>query len=103
MITNTSLNLSSKLRPDVATLRMRLKQLNVWPAAGDQFLMLLTQTPRQPDSLTSNDDKWITIVAKDVLLSCDIGVRYPAFFHKLLRCPDLLQAFLIELDQQQRH
>ena len=103
MIANSSLNPSPQLQPEVATLRSRLQQLNVWPAAGDQFLALLAQTRVQPDTFTPNDGEWITVVAKDALRACDIGARYPAFFHKLLRCPDLLKAFLLELDQQQNY
>jgi hypothetical protein len=101
MVANSSLNLTAQLQPEIAALRRRLKQLNVWPAAGDQFLMLLGQTRSQPDRFTPDDYEWIGMVAKDALCSCDIGARYPAFFQKLLRCPDLLRAFLAELDQQQ--
>ena len=103
MVANTNFNLSSKLQPEIAVLRTRLKELNVWPAAGDQFLLMLAQTRLQPDKSTPNDQEWIVQVAQDALLSCDIGARYPAFFQKLLRCPDLLEAFLVELDQQQTH
>lgn len=103
MALNTSLNSSSQLQPEVATLRLRLKQLNVWPVAGDKFLMLLAQTRTQPVRLTPDDNEWIKMVAKDALRACDIGARYPAFFHKLLHCPDLLKAFLDELDQQQNY
>lgn len=103
MVPNTSLNLASQLPQEVATLRLRLKQLNVWPIAGDQFLMLLSQTRTQPVRITPNDHDWITVVAKDALRACDIGARYPAFFHKLLHCPDLLEAFLTELDHQQSY
>ena len=101
MVANINFKLSSQLQPEVATLRMRLKQLDVWPAAGDQFLTLLAQTRIQPDKFRPNDREWITLVAQDALHSCDIGARYPAFFQKLLRCPDLLEAFLAELDQQE--
>ena len=103
MIANTSLDFSSELQPEVATLRARLKQLNVWPDAGDQFLVLLAQTSIRPDKFTPDDHEWVTVVAKDAIRSCDIGARYPAFFRKLLRCPDLLQAFLLELDKQQNY
>ncbi|MCB8944729.1 MAG: hypothetical protein H6658_13350 [Ardenticatenaceae bacterium] len=102
MVANTSMNyLSSQIQPDIAALRLRLKQLNVWPAAGDQFLTLLAQTRTLPDKLTPDDREWIVLVAKDALRSCDIGARYPAFFQKLFKCPDLLQAFLTELDRLQ--
>jgi hypothetical protein len=88
------------LQPEVATLRHRLKQLNVWPDAGDQFLMLLAQTRAQTDVPSPADNEWLSRVANDALNSCDIGARYPAFFQKLLRCPPLVEAFIDELDRQ---
>ena len=103
MIANTGLNFSSLLDPEIATLRMRLQELNVWPDAGDQFLMLMAQSRAQTAVPSPSDKEWITVVAKDALNSCDIGARYPAFFQKLLNCPTLLEAFLNELDQQQHH
>ena len=101
MVVSTSLNVLSRLDPDVAALRARLQELNVWPEAGDQFLMLMSQTHVQTAIPSSSDTEWITVVAKDALNSCDIGARYPAFFQKLLNCPSLLEAFLAELDRQQ--
>ena len=101
MVVGTSLNILSQLDPEVVTLRARLQELNVWPDAGDQFLMLLSQTRMQPITASSSDREWITTVAKDALNACDIGARYPAFFQKLLNCPSLLEAFLAELDRQQ--
>lgn len=103
MVVGTSLNLLSRLDPDVATLRARLQELNVWPDAGDQFLMLMSQTRMQTAIPSPSDKEWITVVAKDALNACDIGARYPAFFQKLLNCPALLEAFLAELDRQQRY
>ena len=103
MVVNSSASFSTQAQPDVAVLRLRLKQLNVWPSGGDEFLRLLAKTRMQPDKFTSDDYEWIALVAKDALHSCDIGARYPAFFQKLLKCPDLLQAFLMELDKQQNY
>ena len=103
MVVSTRLNSLSQLDPGVATLRTRLQELNVWPDAGDQFLMLMTQSRMQTAIPSPSDREWITAVAEDALNSCDIGARYPAFFQKLLNCPTLLEAFLAELDRQQRH
>ena len=101
MVASNSFNLLSQLDPDIAALRARLQELNVWPDAGDQFLVLLSQTRMQTASPLPSDREWIILVAQDALNSCDIGARYPAFFQKLLNCPTLLEAFLAELDRQQ--
>ena len=101
MVASNSFNLLSQLDPDIATLRARLQELNVWPDAGDQFLVLMSQTRMQTAIPLPSDREWITVVAQDALNSCDIGARYPAFFQKLLNCPTLLEAFLAELDRQQ--
>jgi hypothetical protein len=101
MVISTRLSSLSQLDPGVATLRSRLQELNVWPDAGDQFLMLMTQSRTQTSLPSPSDKEWVTAVAKDALKACDIGARYPAFFQKLLNCPTLLEAFLAELDRQQ--
>jgi hypothetical protein len=103
MVVSTSLNSLSQLDPAVATLRSRLQELNVWPDAGDQFLMLMTQSRRQTAIPSASDNEWITAVVGDALNACDIGARYPAFFQKLLNSPTLREAFLAELDRQQRY
>jgi hypothetical protein len=87
--------------PDVAALRQRLQQLDVWPDAGDQFLALLAQTHLHGVSPEAKDFDWVTVVANDALTKCDVGARYPSFFQKLLVSGNLRQAFLQELDHLQ--
>jgi len=99
-------NLSSQLTihhspPDVAMLRKRLQQLDVWPEAGDQFLALLAQTHLHGVAPEARDFDWIAVVANDALTKCDIGARYPSFFQKLLVSDNLREAFLKELDRLQ--
>lgn len=75
-------------------LRLRLKQLNAWPAAGDTFLELLDQAKDYGVTLIPTDFDWLEQVVKDVYRGEDIGSRYPSIFHKLLTFPELRKKFL---------
>ena len=85
---------------DLSMLRERLMGLNVWPAAGDEFLALLPVSRWYAPPLTSEDNEWLLIVARDALRGLDLGSNYPAFFQKLITNPKLRQAFLDELALQ---
>jgi hypothetical protein len=89
-----------KLKAETAALRQRLKQLNVWPEAGDELLILLPTSYWQAPPLTEEDGEWLSIVAEDALEGVDIGSRYPAFFQKLITNSSLRQSFLDELERQ---
>ena len=85
---------------DLSGLRERLRGLNAWPEAGDEFLALLPVSRWHAPPLTDEDNEWLLIVARDTLRGLDIGATYPAFFQKLITNPKLRQAFLTELDSQ---
>ncbi len=85
---------------DIVTLRHRLIQLNVWPAAADEFLALLSVSRWHMLPVTEEDKKWMLQVADDSLKGIDIGCRYPAFFQKLLTNGTLCRAFLQELEKK---
>jgi hypothetical protein len=82
----------------VVMLRQRLKQLNVWPDAGDQFLALMPHSRWHSPPLTEVDNQWLPKVVEDAAKGIDIGANYPAFFQKLLASDTLRQSFLKALD-----
>lgn len=85
---------------NLSMLRERLLGLNVWPAAGDEFLALLPVSRWHAPPLTEEDNEWLLIVARDALRGIDLGSNYPAFFQKLFTNQKLRQAFMAELDRQ---
>jgi len=84
----------------VATLRCRLRELRVWPEAGDEFLELLRQSRWHSPPLTESDRRWLPLVIEDVVNGVDIGSHYPAFFQKLLMSSALRETFLDALDRR---
>lgn len=81
---------------ELDVLRKHLKQLNCWPAAGDEFLALIPRTDNA-EPLSEKENEWLHQVVDACMEGTDIGFRYPAFFQKLLVNSTLRQAFLEEL------
>jgi hypothetical protein len=88
------------LDPGLIILRQRLKQLNVWPDAGDQFLEMMPHFLWHAPPLTETDAQWLPQVVDDATKGVDIGAAYPAFFQKLLSSEPLRQSFLSALDNK---
>ncbi len=86
-------------KSDMMTLRNRLKDLQAWPAAGDDLLNLVPDFNWHPLPLTESDNEWLPLVVRDSLRGVDIGFQYPAFFQKLLTNPRLRRLFLNEIEQ----
>jgi hypothetical protein len=85
---------TQRCQDSIEFLRLRLKQLNAWPAAGDTFLELLDQAKDYGVTLVPTDFDWLARVADDAFRGEDIGSRYPSIFHKLLTFPELRKKFL---------
>ncbi|MCA9971868.1 MAG: hypothetical protein KC425_16710 [Anaerolineales bacterium] len=83
-----------EVQAEILKLRDRLKQLNAWPEAGDEFLALMPHASWYSPKPTESDFQILTRVARDVLRGHDIGAQYPAFFQKLLSHHTLRQQFL---------
>ena len=82
----------------IVALRLRLKQLGVWPEAADQILALMPHSRWTDSPLVETDYQWIPRVDEDSLKGVDIGAYYPAFFQKLLVSRELRQTFMRSLD-----
>lgn len=86
-----------KLHPEIEALRLYLKELNAWPEAGDDFLALMSPSHWFSANPTEQDYEWLPFVVQDAIAGFDIGIKYPAFFHKLLCLSRLRKDFLAEL------
>ncbi|MCP4356764.1 MAG: hypothetical protein GY796_01945 [Chloroflexi bacterium] len=84
---------------ELTSLRNRLKELQAWPAAGDDILNLMPEFSSHSPPVTESDNEWLPLVVTDSLKGIDIGFQYPAFFQKLLMNPRLRRQFLKALDQ----
>ncbi|MCP4417065.1 MAG: hypothetical protein GY805_10610 [Chloroflexi bacterium] len=85
---------TQRRQDSIKLLRVRLKQLNAWPAAGDTFLELLDQAKDYGVTLVPTDFDWLAQVADDACKGKDIGSSYPSIFHKLLTFQELRKKFL---------
>ncbi|HRQ41789.1 MAG TPA: hypothetical protein PLD25_28030 [Chloroflexota bacterium] len=83
----------------MAALRNCLKDLQAWPAAGDDLLNLVPDYNWHSLPPTDSDNEWLPLVVRDSLQGVDIGFQYPAFFQKLLTNPRLRRLFLSEIEQ----
>lgn len=83
-------------------MRQRLKQMQVWPEAGDLFLELLHESRWVSPPPSEADNEWLPLVVRDAIDGKDIGSLYPAFFQKLVANDRLCQVFLDELDKRQK-
>lgn len=92
--------LNDSPKADISDLRLKLRALNVWPEAGDEFLALLPVSRWNSPPLTAEDSEWLLLVAQDAIKGLDIGANYPAFFQKLITNANLRQAFLDELERR---
>lgn len=83
---------------ELRLLRDRLKELNAWPAAGDDILEMVPEFNRHSPPMTESDNEWLPLVVADSLKGVDIGYQYPAFFQKLLLNPKVRRQFMAELE-----
>lgn len=90
----TAVNTEPKIDEDLKAMQALLKQLNAWPAAGDEFLTLIPQLEFETGVLSQVDYEWMPQVVEDALQGVDIGSRYPAFFQKTLINSALRRSFL---------
>lgn len=95
----TMLEPDKKLKGDLAVLRNCLKELQAWPAAGDDLLNLVPDFSWHSVPPTDSDNEWLPLVVRDSLQGVDIGFQYPAFFQKLLTNPRLRRIFLSEIER----
>ena len=87
---------ANQVSQELEILQKHLKQLNSWPAAGDEFLALIPRTDNA-EPLSEKENEWLHQVVEACLEGTDIGFRYPAFFQKLLINSTLRQAFIEQL------
>ncbi len=101
MLSNGSdvLQADKQLKNDLVFLRDRLKELQAWPAAGDDLLNLAPDFYWHSTPLSESDFEWLPLVVKDSIKGVDIGFQYPAFFQKLLTNARLRRLFLAGLDE----
>ena len=85
-------------RNELWLMRNRLKELDAWPAAGDEILELVPEFNRHSPPITESDREWLPQVVRDALKGVDIGFQYPSFFQKLLMNPRLRRRFLADLE-----
>ncbi|MCL4261825.1 MAG: hypothetical protein KJ069_01350 [Anaerolineae bacterium] len=94
-----TLEADKQQKNDLLALRNRLKELQAWPAAGDDLLNLVPELYWHSTPLTDSDNEWLPLVVRDSLRGVDIGFQYPAFFQKLLLNPGLRRLFLSEIER----
>ena len=87
---------ANQVSQELEILQKHLKQLNSWPAAGDEFLAIIPRTDNA-EPLTEKENEWLHQVVDACMEGTDIGFRYPAFFQKLLVNSTLRQAFIGQL------
>lgn len=85
------------INEDVLLLRQHLQEFGAWPAAGDEYLALMTVSRWEPASITERDAEWLPAVVTAVHQGVDIGATYPSFFQKLLTNSSLRQQFVAAL------
>ncbi len=85
-----------QITQELNDLQKQLKQLNSWPAAGDEFLALVPKTDIATP-ITEKESEWLRQVIDACLAGTDIGFRYPSFFQKLLMNSILRQTFMEQL------
>lgn len=90
-----------QLDEGILHLRKRLKELNAWPPAGDEYLSLMPVSTWQAPAIIERDAEWLTAVVHAAKQGVDIGASFPSFFQKLLTNAKLRQRFLEELDTPQ--
>jgi len=87
-------------QPLILALRQQLLQLNAWPEAGDLFLDLARAPGWQSPQVTKEEVQWLPRVVEDALQGIDLGVRYPAFFKKLVVSDELCRVLLDALERR---
>lgn len=87
---------ADQIKKELDVLQKHLKQLNSWPAAGDEFLALIPKTDNA-EPVTEKENEWLHQVVNACMDGTDIGFRYPAFFQKLLINSALRQTFMEQL------
>lgn len=87
---------ATQIAQELNNLQKQLKQLNSWPAAGDDFLALIPKTDNAAP-ITAKENEWLQQVIEACMIGTDIGFRYPSFFQKLLINSTLRQAFMEQL------
>ena len=87
---------ADQIKKELGALQKHLKQLNSWPAAGDDFLALIPKADN-PEPITEKENEWLHQVIDACMVGTDIGFRYPSFFQKLLMNSTLRRSFMEQL------